>query len=72
MFRKTINNYFLTLVNAKGNVLVTVSLGDINIKKKKKKKSPLVFRDLVLKFVEQLCEKKITVIESIVFLSKFR
>jgi len=38
VFKKTLNNYFLTLINGKGNVIVAVSLGDIKIKTKKKKK----------------------------------
>jgi len=58
VFKKTLNNYFLTLINGKGNVIVAVSLGDIKIKTKKKKKSPLVFRDLVKYYAQRLREKK--------------
>jgi len=72
VFKKTLNNYFLTLVNEKGNVIIIVSLGDININNKKKKRSPIVFRDLVSLFVQKLVDKKITKIETIIFLSKFR
>jgi len=72
VFKKTVNNYFLTLINEKGNVVVAVSLGDIKIKTKKRKDLHLFFRDLVKYYVQCLREKKILLLNKIIFNSKFR
>lgn len=38
-FKKTLNNFFITIINGKGEVILTQSAGNCQIKTKKKKRS---------------------------------
>lgn len=65
IFKKTLNNFFITIMDNKGQVIITKSAGNLKIFNKKKKKSFDTVKSIALNVA------KIAIIKNIKTLKKF-
>ncbi len=64
-FKKTLNNFFITIINNKGQVIISQSAGNCKIFSKKKKKSFDTIKAIALSIA------KIAILKNIKFLKEF-
>jgi ribosomal protein S11 len=63
--KKKLNNLFLTVTNRKGDVLLSLSAGNVKISSKKKKNSPITLNQILKKTSLFLVSRRVFFIESL-------